>query len=48
MACGACAKRKGRVTYVHKDPNGKETAYSSEAEARAAVARRGGTYSAQT
>lgn len=45
MACGGCASRRGQVSFVHRDPQGKETAYSSEVEARAAVTRKGGTYS---
>lgn len=45
MACGGCASRQRRAVFVHKDGSGKETSYASEVEARAAVARRGGTYS---
>lgn len=47
MACGGCATRQGKKTYKHTDANGKVQVYSSEVEARAAVARRGGTYVAQ-
>lgn len=32
---------------MHTDPNKKTTVYSSEIEAKAAVARKGGTYRAQ-
>lgn len=44
MACGSCGGRTGRAVFVHTDPSGKETSYSSEIEARAAVTRRGGNY----
>lgn len=44
MACGGCAQRQGKKTYEHTDKTGKVTVYSNEVEARAAVARRGGTY----
>lgn len=44
MACGACGARNRRAYFVHTDTSGKQTTYSSEAEARAAVARRGGKY----
>lgn len=47
MACGACASNKTKVTYVHTDKTGTKKTYSSEVEAKAAVARRGGTYKAQ-
>lgn len=45
MACGACAKRQGKSDYKHVDKNGKITIFGTETEAKAAVARRGGTYS---
>lgn len=45
MACGACGSRKAaKQTYEHIAANGTKTAYSTETEARAAVARKGGTY----
>lgn len=47
MACGACAQKAHKTTYVHTDKTGKKQVYKSEIEAKAAVARRGGTYSAQ-
>lgn len=43
MAC-ACAKKAVRKTYVYTGPDGVTKAYSSEVEARAAVARKGGSY----
>lgn len=45
MACGSCASRTGRPVFVHTDASGKKTSYASEVEARAAVVRKGGTYS---
>lgn len=47
MACGGCAQRQGKKTYEHTASNGTVTVYSSEVEARAAVARRGGKYVAK-
>lgn len=48
MACGACGSSKAKaVTYVHTAPGGAKTAYRTEVEAKAAVARKGGTYAAQ-
>jgi hypothetical protein len=47
MACGTCGSKKSNKTYVHTDASGNKTTYSSEIEARAAVARRGGSYKAQ-
>ncbi|QWY82846.1 hypothetical protein PP641_gp020 [Arthrobacter phage SilentRX] len=47
MACGACAEKTKRVTYLHTAKDGTKTTYSSEVEAKAAVARRGGSYKAQ-
>lgn len=47
MACGPCAAKTKKVTYLHTDANGKKQAYSSEIEAKAAVVRRGGSYKAQ-
>ena len=48
MACGKCASPKAtKTTYTHTLPDGSKKAYSSEVEARAAVARRGGSYKKQ-
>jgi hypothetical protein len=47
MACGTCAKRQGRQTYLYTAPNGDKKVFSTEVEAKAAVARKGGTYRAQ-
>lgn len=44
MACGGCNSRRGIYTYTHTDKDGKVTTYGSEVEAKAAVARRGGSY----
>lgn len=45
MACGACgAKKPAKEVFVHTDASGKVTSYAAEPLARAAVARRGGTY----
>lgn len=44
MACGGCAQRQGKFSYVVTDGSGKKTTYGSEIEAKAAVARRGGSY----
>lgn len=48
MACGACAQRTAKTEYVHTDRDGKVTrGIKTEVEARAAVARKGGTYKPQ-
>ena len=48
MACGACtSKSTKKTTYVHTSKDGEKKVYSSEVEARAAVARRGGSYKPQ-
>jgi hypothetical protein len=47
MACGACASKNAKVTYLYTATNGTKTAYSTEVEAKAAVARRGGSYTKQ-
>lgn len=47
MACGSCGSRTARAVFVHTDTSGKKTSYASEVEARAAVARKGGTFSKQ-
>lgn len=48
MACGVCAsKNPKKASYVHTAKDGSKKVYSSEVEAKAAVARRGGSYKAQ-
>lgn len=47
MACGSCGSKKSKTTYLHTASNGTKTTYNSEIEARAAVARKGGSYKAQ-
>lgn len=47
MACGACPSRAASKSYVYTAPDGKQTVYSSETEAKAAKARRGGDYKEQ-
>jgi hypothetical protein len=47
MACGACSEKNRRITYLHTASDGSKTSYSSEIEAKAAVARRGGSYKAE-
>lgn len=48
MACGACNSDKAKsVTYLHVAADGSKAAYRTEVEAKAAVARKGGSYSAQ-
>jgi hypothetical protein len=47
MACGSCASRNKKVTYLHTAADGTKKTYSSEAEAKAAKARKGGDYKAQ-
>lgn len=45
MACGACgAKKPAKENFVHTDRDGKITSYAAEPLAKAAVARRGGSY----
>lgn len=44
MAC-ACGKKKfKRATYVYTSPKGTKKTYTSETQAKHAVATRGGTY----
>lgn len=43
MGCN-CKKSAPRATYVHTDPQGNQKVYNSEVEAKAAVARKGGTF----
>lgn len=44
MACGACSSKTSKTIYTHTLPDGTKKSYSSEVEAKAAVARRGGSY----
>lgn len=44
MACGSCASRTAASTFLHTAKDGTKQTYKSETEARAAVARRGGSY----
>lgn len=44
MACGCNADKKTKVSFVHTDRDGKVTSFAAEALAKAAVARRGGSY----
>ena len=43
MAC-ACKRNKSTATYTYTDPQGKQTSYRSETEAKMAVVRKGGSY----
>lgn len=48
MACGACAsKNPAKASYVHTAADGTKKVVATEVEARAAVARRGGTWKKQ-
>lgn len=48
MACGACGSRSAsKVEYVYTDKNGNVSIKKTETEARAAVARTGGSYVAK-
>lgn len=47
MGCGPCTSKTKKVTYLHTAADGKQSSYSSEIEAKAAVVRRGGSYKAQ-
>lgn len=47
MACGSCASRNQKFTYKHTAADGKVSVYQSEVEAKAAVHRRGGSYTKQ-
>ena len=48
MACGGClSKRAAATTYVYTSKDGTKQTFKNEAEARAAVARTGGSYKAQ-
>lgn len=47
MACGSCASASKNYTFAHTSKDGKVSVYQSEVEAKAAVARRGGSYKKQ-
>lgn len=47
MACGSCASRAPRESYVYTAKDGSTQVYKTETEAKAAVARRGGKYHKQ-
>lgn len=47
MACGKCAAKTAKITYLYTAKDGTKTPYKSEVEAKAAVARRGGSYKVQ-
>jgi hypothetical protein len=44
MACGACAEKNKKVQYQHTSATGAKTTFNTEVEAKAAVARKGGSY----
>lgn len=44
MGCGCGGRKNGAPqTWIHTDPNGRKTSYSSEMDARMAASRDGGT-----
>lgn len=47
MACGKCASSSKKTTYAWTGADGTKKTYSSEVEAKAQVARKGGSYKAQ-
>lgn len=47
MGCSACSKKAGRTTYEVTFKDGTKQVYSTVIEAKAAIARRGGTYKEQ-
>ena len=47
MACGRCSSKTGKESFVHTASNGEVRVYTNEVEAKAAVARRGGSYTKQ-
>lgn len=47
MPCGVCTSKTANVTYLHTAADGTKKSFSSEVEAKAAVARRGGSYKKQ-
>lgn len=44
MGCNCGGTKAAKVTYTHTAKDGTKVAYSTEAQAKAAVARRGGSY----
>lgn len=45
MACGSCSdRRSAKSVYVHTADDGTVKDFNTEVEARAAVARKGGSY----
>jgi hypothetical protein len=46
MGCN-CASKTAKKTYVYTSPGGLKKTYSTETEAKAAVARGGGSYKSQ-
>ncbi|UOK18337.1 hypothetical protein SEA_BRUHMOMENT_20 [Arthrobacter phage BruhMoment] len=44
MACGSCASRTAPIKFEYTDKSGNKSIKTTEVEARAAVARTGGTY----
>jgi hypothetical protein len=47
MACGACASKTRKTTYLWTGTDGSTKTYSSEIEAKAQKARKGGSYKPQ-
>lgn len=47
MGCNCGPKKAAPKSYVHTAKDGTVTAFKSETEAKAAVARKGGTYKVQ-
>lgn len=47
MACGACASNRTKESYLWTGADGSKKVMSSEVEAKAQVARKGGSYKKQ-
>jgi hypothetical protein len=47
MACGKCTSKTAKTTYAWTGADGTKKTYSSEVEAKAQVARKGGKYKPQ-
>lgn len=47
MACGVCASKTKKTVYVYTGVDGKKQEYRTEAEAKAQVARKKGSYKAK-
>lgn len=47
MACGKCASKSAKTTYIWTGTDGSKKTLSSEVEAKGQVARKGGSYKAQ-